>query len=174
MEVPEPHWEYSEGAGFAAHGKDADLSGSVSSSPAIASFSHWKEFTSCPGGPHERRNKGTTENYQIFLTRPAKIFSIFFRREEWSYKGEAVVWKPDRLLGAESKLQLSLLMLTLMFALGRQHTNGYPRAGLLPALTHNMLTCNWNSGLHGNSLFCFSTWLLTLNPKTPDIPTPYE
>lgn len=31
MEVPEPHWEYSEGAkGFAVHGKDAELSGSVS------------------------------------------------------------------------------------------------------------------------------------------------
>lgn len=40
MEVPEPHWEYSEGAtGFAVHGKDADLSGSVSPSPATASFS---------------------------------------------------------------------------------------------------------------------------------------
>lgn len=56
----------------------------------------------------------STVNCQILLTRPTKIFSVFFRRGEWSYRGEAVVSNPGRLLGAESKLQLNLLMLTLM------------------------------------------------------------
>lgn len=41
MEVPELHWEYSENATeFAVHEKDAELSGSVFPSLAIASFSH--------------------------------------------------------------------------------------------------------------------------------------
>lgn len=56
IEVAEPHWEYSEGAtGFAIHAQDIGPSGSVSPSPAAASLLHWKECTSCPGGPCGRK-----------------------------------------------------------------------------------------------------------------------
>lgn len=163
MEMPEPHWKYSEGAGFAVHGQDADLSGSVSPSPATDSFSHWKECTSCPGGHHERRINSKLSNPPHM---PNKNISHIFQDGRMELQRWSSSLKPDRLSGAESKLQLNLLMLTLMFALGRQHWNtkagnsytyGHPRAGLLPALTRNMLTCNWNWGLHDNSLFCFST-----------------
>lgn len=106
----------------------------------------------------------------IFLT---KISSGFFRRREWSYKGEVVVSNPDRLSVAESELQLSLLMLSSRFALGRQllntkggnpHTYGYT----------SMLICNWNLRLEDNSLFYFSKWVSTLKPKASDIWKPCE
>lgn len=117
-----------------------------------------------------------------------KIFSgwvvcFFFRRREWSCKGEAAGWNTDRLWGAKSELQINLLTLSLVFALGRQHlsskagnsgTYGYPRAGLLPALTHNMLTANWNLRLQDNSLFCFFKMSIDIKSKNISHTKPNE
>lgn len=73
MEVPEAHWDTQKVLQDLLYmERMADLSGSVSPSPATARFSQWKEFTSCPRGPHERKinsklsNPPNTSNKNIF------------------------------------------------------------------------------------------------------------
>lgn len=110
-----------------------------------------------------------TVNGQILLICPTEVFSIFFRRREWRYKGEAVV--TNRFLGIESKLQLDFLMLTLLSACGRQHwewengklTNSPRWETHTPMDTPNLqpsnTVCSHVTGIEDYAIILFSAFL---------------